>query len=161
MSKHVIFMYNSYFCKKKIALHYCDDNDKKYVEIIDIVKNKFPHINFNIHVVSTDSIYKADSYFDCTEFFGYDDYMEFIKLVERDVNIDAIDVAKVILCKKSLSHLELQKILFFVAKELITKYDIQLFKEEFESWNYGTVVPSVYHKYKKIWRKKYIYRRQI
>ena len=40
MYKHFIFLYNSYFHKRKIALHYCESNydNKEYIEIIDNIK---------------------------------------------------------------------------------------------------------------------------
>lgn len=162
MNKHFIFLYSSYFYKKKIALHCCSNdyyNNKEYANIIDNIKAKFPHIDFNIHVVYTesvcaDSIYAVDSYFNDIEFIEYIDYKKFIKIVEKDVSINAIDVAKAILCKKSLSNLELQKILYFVAVKFIKKYNLQLFKEEFKCWTFGPVVSSVYYKYSKYGREK-------
>ncbi|AID44748.1 Phage protein [Candidatus Arthromitus sp. SFB-mouse-NL] len=161
MYKHVIFLYTSYFCKKKLALHYCYDgiNVKKYTDIIDNVKNQFSHLDFNIHVVYTassnfNSIYDIDSYFEDTEFIDYLDYKKFISYISKDTKISAIDVAKAILCKKDLSNLELQKILYFVAVRFLKKYDIQLFEEEFGCWEFGPVVSSVYHNYKEYGKKR-------
>ena len=163
MYKHFIFLYNSYFHKRKIALHYCESNydNKEYIEIIDNIKNQFPHLDFNIHVVynnstSSESIYEIDSYFEDTEFIKYIEYEKFIDYVSKDIKINALDVAKAILCKKSLSNLELQKILYFIAVRFIKKYDIKLFDEEFECWDLGPVVPSVYHFCKKYGREKII-----
>ena len=162
MNKHFIFLYNSYF-KKKIALHCCSNNcnNKEYVDIIDNIKNKFPYLDFNIHVVytnstSSESIYEIDSYFEDTEFIKYTEHEKFIDYVSKDIKINALDVAKAILCKKSLSNLELQKILYFIAVRFIKRYDIKLFDEEFQCWDLGPVVPSVYRFYKKYGRKKII-----
>ncbi len=162
MYKHYIFLYNSYFYKKKIALHYCDNNEcsnKGYIDIIDNVKNRFPHIDFNIHVVYTDSsnvnsIYDIDSYFEDTEFINYADYKKFLGYISKDTKISAIDVAKAILCKKDLSNLELQKILYFVAVRFLKKYNTQLFEEEFCCWEFGPVARSVYHNYKEYGKEK-------
>lgn len=163
MYKHSIFLYNSYFYKKKMALHYCGSNydDEKYIGIIYNIKNKFSHLDFNIHVVYTDStdsksIHEIDSYFDDIKFIEYYNYSEFIKLVEKDISIDAVDVSKAILCKKSLSNLELQQVLYIVADKFRKKYGIKLFKEEFEKFTFGLGVQSVYDKYSKYEKEKII-----
>ena len=47
----------------------------------------------------------------------------------------------------SLTHLKLQKLLYFAQKEFIKK-DIILFRNPIKHWTYGPVVSSVYKRYK-------------
>ncbi len=164
MEKHFIFLYNSYFCKKKIAIHYCVNkkyNNEKYFHIIDEIKYRFPHIDFNIHVVYTnsvsiESIYDIDSYFSNVEFIEHTNYMKFINIVEKDTKIDALDVSKAILSKKSLSNLKLQEILYFVEIDFIEKYNIKLFDEEFEYLDGMLIFPKVHNNYNKYYKDKII-----
>lgn len=64
----------------------------------------------------------------------------------------AMDVAKYILsyCTKkdqSISNLQLQKILYYVQVDFFQKTGDELFSDEFEAWQFGPVVPSVYWRY--------------
>ncbi len=164
MEKHFIFMYNSYFYKKKIAIHYCVNkkcNNEEYFHIINGIKDRFSHIDFNIHVVYTnsvsiESIYDIDSYFRDVEFIEYRNYKKFINIVKEDTKIDAIDVAKAILCKKSLSNLKLQEILYFVQVKFIEKYNIKLFNDKFKYLGSIRIFPNVYSNYNKYCEDKII-----
>lgn len=65
----------------------------------------------------------------------------------------AIDVARYIIwyCKQrgySISNLKLQKILYFVQAEFLVNENRPCFKEEIEAWDFGPVVPEVYHEFK-------------
>lgn len=46
-----------------------------------------------------------------------------------------------------ISNLQLQKILYFVQERWISKNGLPLFDDQFEAWQYGPVVPSVYQAY--------------
>ena len=64
-----------------------------------------------------------------------------------------LDVARYIIwyCKKkgySISNLKLQKILYFVQAEFLVSTGTPCFKEEIEAWEFGPVVPEVYHEFK-------------
>lgn len=48
----------------------------------------------------------------------------------------------------SISNLKLQKILYFVQAQFLVSRRIPCFGEEIQAWEYGPVVPEVYHKYK-------------
>lgn len=68
---------------------------------------------------------------------------------------NALSVAKYILdfCKNlqvGISNLKLQKILYFVQAEFLvsTPNHIPCFSDAIEAWDFGPVVPSVYHEYK-------------
>ena len=64
-----------------------------------------------------------------------------------------LDVAKYIIqyCKIQgyyISNLKLQKILYFVQAEFLVVSNRACFREEIEAWDFGPVVPEVYHEYK-------------
>lgn len=65
----------------------------------------------------------------------------------------AIDVAKYIIwyCKQkgySISNLKLQKILYFVQANFLVSTGFPCFEEDIEAWDFGPVVPEVYHEFK-------------
>lgn len=65
----------------------------------------------------------------------------------------ALEVAKYIINKciglgRPISNLQLQKILYYVQGEYMSKTNGEpLFEDNFEAWQYGPVVPKVYYKY--------------
>lgn len=60
---------------------------------------------------------------------------------------NAITIAKYIVNKYPMTHLKLQKILYFIkAKGLLQNNEV--FYDDIEAWDYGPVVPSVYHFFK-------------
>ena len=48
----------------------------------------------------------------------------------------------------SVSNLKLQKLLYFVQAEFLVSTGKPCFPEEIEAWDFGPVVPEVYHRYK-------------
>ncbi len=48
-----------------------------------------------------------------------------------------------------ISNLKLQKVLYFIQAAFLVEKGIPCFDEELEAWDFGPVVPSVYHAYKK------------
>ncbi len=68
----------------------------------------------------------------------------------KKVNI----VAKYIIYKLNkrkieITHLKLQKLLYFCQKDFLKKYGIPLFEEDFEAWVHGPVLPIIYKEYAK------------
>ncbi len=51
--------------------------------------------------------------------------------------------------REGITNLKLQKILYFAQAYFVAKIGRTLFKEKIEAWEYGPVVPVVYHEYKK------------
>jgi len=49
--------------------------------------------------------------------------------------------------EQEISPMKLQKLLYFVYKRYLQETGLSLFEEDFEVWQYGPVVPSVYHKF--------------
>ena len=69
------------------------------------------------------------------------------------VMYSAMDVALYIIHylsseKYSVSNLKLQKLLYFVQGFFLCLKDEPCFTEKIEAWDFGPVVPDVYHKYK-------------
>ena len=68
---------------------------------------------------------------------------------------NALSVARFIVdycnsIKSGISNLKLQKILYFVQADFLvsTPQHTPCFSDEIEAWDFGPVVPSVYHHYK-------------
>lgn len=66
--------------------------------------------------------------------------------------IDVMKLAQYILYKcireeKPISNLQLQKILYFIQGEHLAQKGTPLFDKDFEAWQYGPVIRSVYSKY--------------
>ena len=49
----------------------------------------------------------------------------------------------------NISHLKLQKLVYYAQAWFLALYDKRLFAEEFQAWIHGPVVPSVYDRFKK------------
>ena len=67
---------------------------------------------------------------------------------------DVLDIARFVInyCNDreyDISNLRLQKLLYFIqAYYLGLKNKMPLFKEDFEAWDFGPVIPCVYQEYK-------------
>lgn len=64
----------------------------------------------------------------------------------KDVTKYIIDMAQ--REKQSISHLKLQKILYFVNLEYLKKNNYMLIDDTFQAWPYGAVIPSIYELFK-------------
>lgn len=54
-------------------------------------------------------------------------------------------------CKEKdylMTNLKLQKVLYFIQAEFLVSAEFPCFEEEIEAWDFGPVIPEVYHKYK-------------
>lgn len=65
----------------------------------------------------------------------------------------ALDVSKFILkheskCQRGVSNLRLQKLLYFVQAKSLMDNNMPCFGDDIEAWDFGPVVPNVYHHYK-------------
>lgn len=66
---------------------------------------------------------------------------------------NVMDIAKYIIYHedsqgRTVSNLRLQKLLYFVQAQFVVKKDSPCFSQRMEAWDYGPVVPEVYHSYK-------------
>ena len=65
----------------------------------------------------------------------------------------ALEVAKYVINHehnkgREISNLRLQKLLYFVQAKILVETGEPCFEEEMEAWDFGPVVPCVYHTYK-------------
>lgn len=63
----------------------------------------------------------------------------------------ALEIAKYVVTKcvddkKPISNLQLQKILYFIQIDYLKK-GIEPFEDQFEAWQFGPVIPSIYYRY--------------
>lgn len=66
--------------------------------------------------------------------------------------ISAIDLAKYVVSQANytgykITHLKLQKILYYIQGNYLARFGVPLFYEQIEAWQYGPVVPEVYYEY--------------
>lgn len=66
--------------------------------------------------------------------------------------IRAIDLARYVISQAnysgySVTHLKLQKLLYYIQGKYLAKNHTPLFIEQIEAWPYGPVVPDVYYAY--------------
>ena len=66
---------------------------------------------------------------------------------------NVLDIAKYIIfyCRRRgylITNLKLQKLLYFIQAEFLVSIGAPCFNEEIEAWDFGPVVPEVYHEYK-------------
>lgn len=154
MYQHALIIHSDYSMGKRVALHkLCESisDIKEFRELFAKLKNKFDHLTFSFHHIQTesddvDSISEYDSFFDGIQF--YSDIDQFINLIENDIEIKPIDVAKLILLKGEYSHLELQKLIYLVYCEYFKLYGEDMFSDDFQAWKYGPVIPDIYHSLK-------------
>lgn len=60
----------------------------------------------------------------------------FLKIVERDLG-------------STITHLKLQKLLYYAQGYHLAKYNKPIFKEDFQAWAHGPANPEIYNCYKK------------
>lgn len=66
------------------------------------------------------------------------------------MTVTALEIADILIkmSKYTLSPLKIQKLIYLIAGVYLAHYNKSLFNEHFEAWNYGPIIPSVYHKLK-------------
>lgn len=159
MYEHFIIIHPGYR-SGRIAFHKCYEDSSKIKEFMKYkkkLKEEFKNVNFSVHHLPTskktfESVKDYDPYFEGIKIVKkFDDFRLEIK---KDLTISVDDVAKIILLKKDYSQLELLKTIYLVYAEYLKKYDEKLFEEDFEAWDHGPVIRSIYDKSKKYKNKK-------
>jgi uncharacterized phage-associated protein len=73
----------------------------------------------------------------------------------NNYNLDPAQIANYFTCTidreagDSITHLKLQKLVFYAQAWSLVMFDKGLFEEDFQAWSHGPVLPSVYENYKK------------
>ncbi len=111
---------------------------EKITELVDLKKHKIAEINEETlnglnHFVS--SVSKTTD--KLVEIYN--------RKIEEKSNQLSVELEKI-------TNLTLQKLLYFVQGLSLAFFKQPAFKEEIEAWNYGPVIPEIYHKYKKYGR---------
>ena len=151
---HFIAIASCYSEGQRIGWHYASTERLDF----NVIKNFLERIKdecgappLAIHQLSTNSheflsVIEKDSFFDGVAITKDED--SFIKLLQSDKTLSALDVAKYILRVCPMTHLKLQKMLYYIYADFLLKTNQKLFSEELVAFRYGPVVPEIYHKYK-------------
>ena len=73
---------------------------------------------------------------------------EFIKLIQKDRQLQGIDIAKYILSKIKCTQLKLQKLVYLCFADYLCDTGKKLFTDKIYAFKYGPVVDTVYKKYR-------------
>src|SRR5690606_31688827 len=76
------------------------------------------------------------------------DIERFIEVILNDQELSAYDLAKFILTVSSVSHLKLQKLIYYVYAEFLLRTGEKLFRDPIVAYKHGPVVEDVFKKYR-------------
>ena len=160
MYQHFILTYSNFNYGKRIALHKVYESVNGITEFMNLTKNikeKFNNIDFGFHHIQTkkitwQSVKDYDMFFSDIE--EINDELVFEDLLLDDTTINPIDVAKLILSKRECTPLEIQKLVYFCSCRYFEVYKKHLFKDDFEAWDYGPVIASLYEEFRDYGRNK-------
>lgn len=154
MFQHFILVASSYAKGVRVGYHLVYEG--KIPE--NIIKEKMKKISsikrtdIGIHSFVTTSE-KWESVIELDSFFGdvviCQDFDNFMEVLESDLEVKAVDVAKFFLAMKSFSHLQVQKLVYLAYEKYLLKHGEKLFKERIVAYKYGPVVEEVYYIFKK------------
>lgn len=153
MYEHLIILASSYTLGKRIAWHYSAEKiDKAVTEnLIKQTKTILKQPMYALHRFPTnsdswESVVQKDSYFADLEV--YDSLEKFLNDVKKDQTITALDIAKALLSMQNMTNLKLQKMVYLVYADYLSKTHKPLFAEKILAYQYGPVIKEVYDEYK-------------
>lgn len=156
MITHFIFMSSSYSLGTRIALDYIVTDESVQEELkkhLDrITRECGKDVSISTHMIQAEdetweSVCVADHFFKDVKVIESLD--KFIKLIQRDRDLQGIDVAKYILSKVTCTQLKLQKLIYLCFADYLCDTGKELFTDKIYAFKYGPVVNTVYKKYKK------------
>ncbi len=156
MATHFIFMSSSYSLGTRIALDFIVSGEEIQEELmrnLNRIMEECGHdVSISTHRIKTkdnswESVCEADKYF--IDVKVVKDIDEFIKLIQKDRELQGIDVAKYILSRVKCTQLKLQKLVYLCYADYICSTGEKLFTDDIYAFKYGPVVSTVYEKYKK------------
>lgn len=154
MAFHFIAIASSYSKGQRIGWHYTSEERLD----LGVIKNFMKSIEeecgspqLAIHKLSTNSlefssVVEKDKFFE--DVVVTKDITSFTELLKADKKLSASDVAKFLLTVCPMSHLKLQKVLYYAYADFLTKTGKKLFKEELVAFKYGPVIEEIYKKYR-------------
>lgn len=156
MIKHFIILASAYSLGTRIALDYYDEE----ILQMDVIKKDLGYIidklgedvPISTHYIQTKQIgwkevEKQDKFFRKTRLIKTKE--EFIELLLKDRTLKGIDIAKYILTKIPCTHLKLEKLVYLCYADYLCKEKKKLFDDKIYAYRLGSVIESVYEKYKK------------
>jgi len=154
MAYHFIAIASDYKGGRRIGWHYASNESIKKEVIQDFLNQSEDYlgpIQFGIHKLSTDSVswesvISKDSFFE--DVFIIEDLATFLDILGSDQSLRALDIAKFLLSLAPMTHLKLQKLLYFAYATYLVDFKKRLFPEQIVSFKYGPVVEEVYCQYK-------------
>ena len=156
MVKHYIIMSSSYSDGQRIALDIVQKHTLDMEKITQTIKEiKLicgKNVPLSTHLIETNSL-EWDSVAAYDPFFK--DVMkvisvtQFAEKIKKDRKLTGLDVANYILSKKKVTHLALQKLVYFAYAEYLCKTNDKLFDDKIYAFSYGPVIDSVYEMFKR------------
>ncbi|GGJ11611.1 Panacea domain-containing protein [Paenibacillus hunanensis] len=154
MVYHFIAVYSNYAVGRRYGWHYASKErlEKGKIQLLmKKVEQSGGEIQLGIHKLSTnslkwESVIEKDSFFE--DIIVTENMKTFIQQITSDRKLSAYDVAKFILSVIPVSHLKLQKLLYYCYAEYMVKTGNKLFTDNIVAFKYGPVVEDVFYKYK-------------
>lgn len=153
MVYHFVAVYSDYVAGKRYGWHYRSTGklEKGKIQLFMKKVEQIGDIKLGIHKLSTESkswesVVKKDSFFE--DVIITDKMKTFIKQITSSKELSAYDVSKFILSVFPVSHLKLQKLLYYCYSEYLIKTGKQLFSDKILAFKYGPVVEDIFHKYR-------------
>ncbi|MFB0828009.1 Panacea domain-containing protein [Brevibacillus laterosporus] len=154
MAFHFVAITSNYAEGSRVGWHYASEDriDKTIIkDFMEKIERTSHNTQLGIHKLSTNSIdwrsvVEKDSFFN--DVIITKDIDKFIAFISQDRELGASDITKFILSIVSVSHLKLQKILYYAYATYLLSTGEKLFKEPIVAYKYGPVVEEIYQKYK-------------
>ncbi|MFP7452730.1 DUF4065 domain-containing protein [Bacillus altitudinis] len=154
MAFHFIAIVSDFSGGRRYGWHYASNQefDKELIKLfMTRMEKECGHVQIGIHKLITDdttwdSVVKMDSFFD--DIIITNKIEDFVEVVSNDQQLSAYDVAKFILSLYPVSHLKLQKLLYYIYAEFLIRTGSKLFKDPIVAFKYGPVVEDVFFRYK-------------
>ncbi|WP_026829826.1 Panacea domain-containing protein [Exiguobacterium antarcticum] len=154
MFQFIILLYTSFKDGKRYAFRPTSTNYSEQVSSLHSkIESEFDDIGLSTHFGQTmtskwEEVAQMDSYFKDVELIECE--QEFLEVIRASEEITPLDIAQLIAMKVRCTPLKLQKLLYIAYCKFLKETDSPLFGEEFQAWDYGPVIPSVYHQFKSL-----------
>lgn len=153
MYKHFVAVISSYVDGNRYAWHYSEEefDITKIQTFLTLFKKEHGDLPLGTHMVITEndtweSVVEQDSFF--ANMIPFSKAFDFIKYAGNDQKLTALDVAKYITSKSSVTNLKLQKLVYLSYERFLLQTNEKLFEDKIEAWTYGPVIQTVYETYK-------------
>lgn len=154
MYYHFIAITSQYEQGHRVAFHYSSESKLDPDIMRTFLQSARKHCDISriaIHKLTTsslswESVVEADKFFE--NVFATQDMDLFFELVDQDQELSAYDVAKFILSLTSVSHLKLQKLLYYAYADYLLLTRKKLFADEILAFKYGPVVQDVFDNFR-------------